>query len=293
LRTWAPSTSQSSRETGLRQTSRSSGSALALLAADRRAWLFGRQAFRAELEGKGVLIKAAINGERTRAEHPGVPLTPEEQAAESAAAVAAGAGAIHVHARDLDGRESLASDDIARAVEAIRASCPGIPVGVSTGAWISPDASGRLSLVKSWEVLPDVASVNAHEDGAVELIRLLIDRGVGVEAGVWNARSARTLQTSGLAQHCLRVLIEPAEDGGDAMTNFRDIEAALGRLSVPRLLHGLDASAWKFVTLAAARGYDTRTGLEDTLRLPDGSIAANNAALVAAARQMVATIVEQ
>jgi uncharacterized protein (DUF849 family) len=74
------------------------------------------------------------------------------------------------------------------------------------------------------------------------------------------------------------------------MTNFKDIEFALGRLPAPRLLHGLDASAWRFVTLAAARGYDTRTGLEDTLRLPDGSIAANNAALVAAATQMAVTI---
>jgi uncharacterized protein (DUF849 family) len=240
-----------------------------------------------------VLIKAAINGGRTRAEHPGVPLTPEEQAAEAAAAAAAGAGAIHVHARDPDGRESLASGDIARAVEAIRVACPGIPVGVSTGAWISPDASGRLSLVKGWEVLPDFASVNVHEDGALELMRLLLDRGVGVEAGVWNTRSARTLLTSGLAQQCLRVLIEPAEDGSKAMTNFKDIEAALGELPVPRLLHGLNASAWRFVTLAAARGYDTRTGLEDTLRLPDGSIAPNNAALVAAVTQMVMTIMKQ
>ena len=99
-----------------------------------------------------MLIKAAINGGRTRAEHPGVPLTPEAQAGEAAAAVAAGAGAIHVHARDSDGRESLALGDIARAVEAIRASCPGVPVGVSTGAWISPDTSGRLSLIKGWEV---------------------------------------------------------------------------------------------------------------------------------------------
>ncbi len=89
--------------------------------------------------------------------------------------VAAGAGAIHVHVRDSDGRESLASDDVARALEAIRASCPGVLVGVSTGAWISPGASGRLSLVRSWKVLPGFASVNVHEDGALDLMRLLLD----------------------------------------------------------------------------------------------------------------------
>jgi len=209
-----------------------------------------------------VLIKAAINGGRTRAEHPAIPVTPEEQAKEAAAAVAAGAGAIHVHVRGSDGRESLRPDDIARALEVIRASCPGIPVGVSTGAWISPDASERLSLVRRWTVLPDFASVNVHEDSALELIRLLRDRRIGVEAGVWNAHAARALQDSGMAHECLRV----------------QIEAALGRPTASRLLHGLDAWAWEFVALAATRGYDTRTGFEDTLRLPDGSIAPDNAA---------------
>ncbi len=234
-----------------------------------------------------MLVTAAINGGRTRAEHPAVPITPEEQAKEAAAAVVAGAGAVHVHPRDSDGRESLTPDDVARALEVIRAACPGVPVGISTGAWISPDASRRLSRVKDWMVLPEFASVNVHEDGSLELIRLLLDRGIGVEAGVWNAPAARRLQDSGLAHHCLRVLIEPAEESANEVMNFEQIEAALGRLSVPRLLHGLNASAWKFVALAASRGYDTRTGLEDTLTLPDGSICANNAALVAAAKRIV------
>jgi uncharacterized protein (DUF849 family) len=36
---------------------------------------------------------------------------------------------------------------------------------------------------------------------------------------------------------------------------------------------------------AAARGYDTRIGFEDTLTLPDGSMAASNAVLVTLARR--------
>src|SRR2546425_8060012 len=39
------------------------------------------------------LIQAAINGRRTRAEHPGVPTTPDQQALAAAECVAAGAGA--------------------------------------------------------------------------------------------------------------------------------------------------------------------------------------------------------
>jgi uncharacterized protein (DUF849 family) len=237
-----------------------------------------------------VLIKAAINGSRTRAEHPAIPVTPEQEAREASLAIAAGAGAIHVHVRDAAERESLAPEDVARTLEAIRATCPGVPVGTSTGAWIVPDVSQRLSLVRAWDVLPDFASVNVHEDGSLQLICLLLERGIGVEAGVWNVRSAEALLSGGLANECLRILIEPAEAMGDAMANLEQIEATLGRVSRPRLLHGVGASAWRLVEMAARRNYETRAGFEDTLTLPDGSRAENNGALVAAAVRMVARV---
>jgi len=40
-----------------------------------------------------MLIQAAINGTRTRTEHPAIPVTPEQQAQQAGAAVLAGAGA--------------------------------------------------------------------------------------------------------------------------------------------------------------------------------------------------------
>lgn len=233
------------------------------------------------------LIQAAINGTRTP-EHPAIPVTPAQQAREAAAAVLAGAGAVHVHARRPDERESLDPDDVARALEAIRAACPGIPVGVSTGAWIVSDPGKRLALMRAWEVQPDFASVNLSEKGALDLIRLLLSRGVGVEAGIWNASSARTLTESGLADQCLRILLEPAEAAGDAQANLAAIQAVLGPVRRPILLHGIGASAWGLVELAAKRGFDTRTGFEDTLTLPDGSRAESNADLVTAAARIVA-----
>ena len=54
-----------------------------------------------------MLIKAAINGTRTRAEHPAIPVTPEQQARQAKAAVEAGAGAIHVHVRQRDFSDRL------------------------------------------------------------------------------------------------------------------------------------------------------------------------------------------
>ena len=237
-----------------------------------------------------MLIKAAINGNRTPREHPAIPVTAAQQAEAAAAAVAAGADAIHVHVRDVKARESLAPEDVAGALEAIRGACPATAVGVSTGAWIVPDIKQRLSLISAWEVLPDFASVNLHEAGALQVVKLLLDKGIGVEAGIWTGRAAEILLTSGFADECLRILIEPAEGPGDAQTNLLKIESVLDRVTRPRLLHGLGASAWEFIKLAAERAYDTRTGFEDTLQLPDGSPAQSNAELVAAARRVVAKV---
>jgi uncharacterized protein (DUF849 family) len=237
-----------------------------------------------------LLVQAAINGSRPRAEHPALPFTPAEQAAEAGAAVEAGARAIHVHVRDASGSESVAPRDVAAALEAIRAACPGVPVGVSTGAWIVRDVARRQALIGAWDALPDYASVNVHEEGATELMRLLLDRGVGIEAGIWDARAARLFLGGGLAGACLRLLLEPAGGQGDVLANLVEIETELERLDRPRLLHGAGPSTWPMIELAARRGYDTRVGLEDTLALPDGSRASGNSALVAAAVEIVGRI---
>jgi uncharacterized protein (DUF849 family) len=233
------------------------------------------------------MVQAALNGTRTRAEHPAIPITPAEQATEAHASVAAGAGAIHVHVRDEDGNESLAETDVANTIDAIRTACPGIPIGIGTGAWIIPDLRYRLSVIRSWNTLPDFASVNLHEAGAAEVIALLLERGVGVEAGIWNAPAAVSLIRSGLADYCLRILLEPAEASCSAQTNLLQMEDALIGAKPPRLLHGLGHCAWRLVEMATTRHYDTRIGFEDTLRLPDGSTAASNAELVRAARALV------
>jgi uncharacterized protein (DUF849 family) len=201
--------------------------------------------------------------------------------------VAAGAEGIHVHVRSADGSESLKAGDVAETLDAIRHACPGVPVGVSTGAWIVPDLRMRLSLIDSWHVLPDFVSVNLHEAGALEVMRLLVDRNIGVEAGVWNAPAAKALVESGLADRCLRILLEPAEASCSARINLRQIEQTLAGVEQPRLLHGLGRCAWDLVALAAERGYDTRIGFEDTLRLPDGTPAKSNADLVTAAWRIV------
>lgn len=187
-----------------------------------------------------MLLQACLNGNRPADSHPALPVTPAALAREARASVAAGAGALHLHPRDGAGRESLDADALAAALNAVRAECPGIPVGVSSGFWILPDVAGQLA-ARAWTVSPEFVSVNWHEPHAEAL-----------------SEAAAIL----------------------------DPRAETGR---PALLHGAGVSAWPLLAEAGRRNLSTRTGLEDTLTLPDGTPAGDNADLVRAARGVLAS----
>jgi uncharacterized protein (DUF849 family) len=218
-----------------------------------------------------MLVKAAINGRRTPSEHPKIPINPDQQAHQAALAVSAGDGAIHVHPRDSRGRESISPEDVGAALDAIRASCPTVPVGISTGAWIVPKSSERLELIERWKVLPAFAGVNFHESDAIKIAELLLDKGVGVEAGIWNAEAANVFRQSGLSNRCLRILIEPAQEPGNADQRLKEIESALRGIECSRLLHGFEKFTWSFVALPVT-GPRTKDQLESSLRALEISI---------------------
>ncbi|MGH3714188.1 MAG: 3-keto-5-aminohexanoate cleavage protein [Micromonosporaceae bacterium] len=238
-----------------------------------------------------MLVKACLNGAREPGVHPRLPLTPEQLADDADACAEFGADAVHLHPRDADGRESLDVADVAAAVAAVRQRCPQLAIGVTTGAWIVPDPAARLAAVNAWAELDDAArpafaSVNVAEAGWEQVASTLLDAGIEVEAGVWDADDPVRLAASGLAPRLLRVLVEPQATDPDAAIRTADtLIAALAPLTGDRtpLVHGVDGAAWAVLEWALDAGYDTRIGLEDTLELPDGNPTPDNASLVAAA----------
>jgi uncharacterized protein (DUF849 family) len=206
-----------------------------------------------ETRRRSVLVKACLNGSRSRAEHEAIPLSPGELAAEARRAVVAGAGAVHVHPRRADGSETLESDVCGAAVQKIRAACPGVPVGLSTGAWIEGDPASRLAHVARWARLPDFVSVNFSEPGTLELCETLVAMGIGIEAGLWTIADAAAFVQSGLAKRCRRILIEPREaDPLGAIRTADAIAAVLDRhdIRLPRLLHGEGSPTWAVLEAA-------------------------------------------
>ncbi len=232
------------------------------------------------------MLQACLNGYRSRDFSQAVPITPQEIAREAVACRAAGAKEFHIHPRDTKGVESFAAEDIAAAVRAVRASVPGAPVGVSTREGIMADAVARQRVFLSWDVLPDYVSVNLSEADAPEVIRLMLQRGIGIEAGLATVADADRFVSLPESNSCLRVLIEiEAQERAGAIHAAHDVVAVLDRAGsrLPRQLHGYDACKWALHGEALRLGLDQRIGLEDGKLLPDGRIAKNNAELIAAA----------
>jgi uncharacterized protein (DUF849 family)/ribosomal protein S18 acetylase RimI-like enzyme len=235
------------------------------------------------------LLQAALNGNR---DHPAVPRTPEALAAEARAAVNAGARVLHLHPYDDQGRETLAPQWCAAALRAVRAACPGVPISLTTFAQVEPDPKKRKLLVASWTELPDLVTANMGEEGIFELCDLLLERGIGIEAGLLSLADARIFVASGIAPRCVRVMVEPLDpEPDDAVAHAAAIEAELaaGGVRLEQVHHGDGIACWAVNRRAAARGHGIRTGLEDTPVLPDGRPASGNGELVAAAAALLAS----
>lgn len=232
-----------------------------------------------------MFLKAAVNGGRTRAEHPAVPVTAPQLAADTVAVLAAGADVVHLHVRTPDGGQSIAPDALSEVLRAVRQAAPGAVVGTTTGLWTCSGPQERYDLVKSWELLPDFASVAFCEEGATETAELVVARGMVLESAVWSVDDVPALLASPTLADNVRVLIEPMEeDPATAVAHAREMAAMIRAAGVrcPLLYHGEGPTTWPVLRAALADGHQVRIGFEDGVELPDGTVARDNVELVGA-----------
>lgn len=232
------------------------------------------------------MLQACLNGARGHDFSPAVPLTPEALARDAAACLVVGANEFHIHPRNAGGRESFAAEDIGAALKAVRASVPGVSIGISTREGIMAYPADRQWAFQAWKVLPDYVSVNLSEADAPEVIRLMLRRSVGIEAGLATVADAERYVALPEAGSCLRALIEIDEqESAAAIRVAHGVIAVLDRAGnkLPRQLHGFDASKWVMHAEALRLSLDQRIGFEDGGFLPDGRSARSNAELIAAA----------
>jgi len=231
------------------------------------------------------MIQCALNGAYTAADHPAVPVTLEQIVADARACAAAGAASVHFHPHRPDGGgDSMAADVLDPVVAAVRAAVPGLELSCSTHVDIDlGGAADHRAAVRGWTCPPDAVSLNLAEAGVIELGAALIDRAIGIEAGVFTLDGADALLAAPWASAVHRVLVEVIYEHDDraAVELARAIDARVSDLGRPRLWHGDARANWAVVDAGIAARRDVRVGLEDTLIGRDGGPAPANARQVA------------
>ena len=258
-----------------------------------------------------AIVTCAITGVLTDPRNYPAPVTPQEMARESKAAFDEGASVIHVHFRRLEpGQGHLPSwqTDVAReVVAAIREACPGIVINQTTGI-NGPDISGPVACLRA--VRPEVAACNAgslnylktRSDGSWAWPPMLFDNPVE-KVGAFIAvmketesmpefecfdtgivRSAASIaRLAGYERPPKYNFVMGVESGMPTDPELLPILLKLivhpSRWSVTAIGR---AEIWPLHRRVAELGGDLRTGLEDTIYLPDGRRAGSNGELIAA-----------
>ena len=235
-------------------------------------------------------LQVCLNGSRSRAEHPAVPQTPAELAADVAHLFAAGARNFHLHVSH-NREQTLEPGAVASTLRAVRAACPDAELAVSTAEGIAATPAERARLLAGWTAWPDVLCVNLSEAGIDDVLALGGARGAALEAGLWTPADVQKFRTLGHLRW-RRVLLEPLSDDPD--TAHAELTILLGALSdfrpdLPRLAHGIEGATWPLLRRAATLGFESRIGLEDVLTLPDDSTPAGNLDLYRAGRRLMET----
>jgi 3-keto-5-aminohexanoate cleavage enzyme len=272
------------------------------------------------LDERIVVIEAALNGGRDRAEQPAVPHTAAELATEARRCAAAGATLVHVHARDEDGGWTADLARYAAAVRAIREAVPNVlisltslrPEGVPVEAILdlldalAADAATRPDLISVnlghiavWGLVPGgqgrrtVHYPNGYED-VTRLLAACAPYGVRPELGIMDlgfVSNAVALRDDDLLPDDAWFLLEldsPAYGAGPrvapaTVANYDALAAAM-RDQFPAArwaAHGQGIAGYAVIARALADGAHVRVGFEDAVCLPDGHLARSNAELVA------------
>ena len=243
----------------------------------------------------------APNGaRRTTADHPAIPVTIPETVATARACFAAGAGAIHLHVRDEAQRHVLDAGLYREALAELGAAVPDMHFQITTEAVgrYAPEEMRQLA----YDVMPPGISIGVLE--------MMPDRQPSPE----DVRLYRTLHEAGTRiQHLvffpeevdvLADLIVKAELPREDFWCLFVIGHYTGRISHPELIrpfrdrmaaHAL-VPDWAICAFAeeehdslveaVAQGGKLRVGFENSLFMPDGSVAPDNAARVTAAKML-------
>jgi len=243
-----------------------------------------------------LILTVAPNGARRgHADHPALPITPDEIGRCAAACADAGAAMIHLHVRDRDGGHTLDADTYRAAIDAVKRQA-----GERLVVQVTSEAVGIYEPEQQMAMVRDV-----HPEAVSLAVRELVPEGADEREAAkffdWLAAEKVLAQFILYSDEDVRRFDDLAARGIVADTQ-RFVLFVLGRYSegqqsspndlLPFLAANSRGCTWAVCAFgrreaacmlaAAALGGHGRVGFENNLYLPDGRVAPDNAALVSA-----------
>lgn len=243
-----------------------------------------------------MLIAVAPNGaRRTKADHPALPLTPDELATTARLCLDAGAAMIHLHVRDEQQRHSIAKQHYVPAIKAIRTA-----VGDQMLVQVTSEAAGIYNrfqqMAAMTELMPASVSIALRElvpdesafDDARRFFKRLHEAGTLIQYIIYDTGELERYQLlcrEGVIPGQRHMLLFVLGRYGNKLAEPADLDGYVnlykGNASWMCCAFGINELA--IMQRAAQLGGHARVGFENNLQSADGSVVSDNSALVLAA----------
>ena len=250
-----------------------------------------------------AILAVAPNGARkTKADHPALPMTPDELAHCAAACAEAGAAMVHLHVRDAKGAHTLDADAYRAASAAIRGALgDNIVIQATSEAVGIYKPAQQMAMVRDLrpeavslgvrEIVPDAA----HEAEAANFFEWMRKERILPQFILYSAEDvarfddlvARGVVPPG--RHFVLFVLGRYTAGQKSAPGDIVPFLTANRENRPWAICAFGAREAACATAAAALGGHVRVGFENNMLLPDGRVAPDNAALIDVAARGVAS----
>ena len=240
-----------------------------------------------------ILAVAPTGARKTKADHPAVPITPDEIAREAARCRDAGAAMIHLHVRDAEGRHSLDAGAYALATAAVRREVGnGLIIQMTTEAVGIYAPAEQMAAVRA--VRPEAASMALRElcrdedavPGFAEFLAWMAEERIAPQFILYAPEDVdrfTDLQRRGVIPgrrpFLLFVLGRYTAGQKSLPADLLPFLAAAENLDADWAICAFGARECACALTAAALGGHVRVGFENNIHMADGSVAPDNTAL--------------
>ncbi len=251
------------------------------------------------------MIMVAPNGaRRTKCDHPAIPLSGAEIAAEAVACRRAGASALHLHVRNNDNRHTINPDAYRLVLDEVRAVMGDDLViqitSESAGVYSPPEQMDMVRRVRPEAVslaMSEILPPGGDEQQVSEFLHWLKSEGIAPQFIVFSADELRAFLS--LWERDVVPFAEPfllfvlgrynasQESEPEDLLPFLD---ALGDKALPWSMCAFGKNESACVKAAIEAGGHVRVGFENNLLKPDGTPYGTNCEVVRSAAETVAAL---